>query len=146
MYLRQYGRQTWLADILPSVCGLWNDKCSSSGKRIASVRWFLHTASHKMLPELFFWAHFLSLARSKLRVCSANHRAGYFSNLECDWLSIVWAYSERETYFCHDAGCAVSELYMEVTYHNLPYNFAQVLQRWWRYLGNDEIARRYVIL
>ena len=43
------------------------------------------------------WARFLSLARSKLRLCSANHRAGYFSNLACDWLSIVWAYSEQET-------------------------------------------------
>ena len=40
------------------------------------------------------WARFLSLAQSKLRLCSANHRAGYFSNLACDWLSIVWAYSE----------------------------------------------------
>ena len=43
------------------------------------------------------WACFLSLARSKLRLSSANHRAGYFSNLACDWLSIVWAYSEQET-------------------------------------------------
>ena len=42
-------------------------------------------------------ARFLPLARSKLRLCSANHRAGYFSNLACDWLSIVWAYSEQET-------------------------------------------------
>ena len=37
-------------------------------------------------------ARFLSLARSKLRLCSANNRAGYLSNLACDWLSIVWAY------------------------------------------------------
>ena len=36
---------------------------------------------------------FLPLARSKLRLCSVNHRAGYFSNLACDWLSIVWTYS-----------------------------------------------------
>ena len=42
-------------------------------------------------------ARFLPLARSKLRLCSANHRAGYFSNPTCDWLSIVWAYSEQET-------------------------------------------------
>ena len=42
-------------------------------------------------------ARFLSLAQSKLRLCSANHRAGYFSNLDCDWLSIVWAYFEQET-------------------------------------------------
>ena len=40
---------------------------------------------------------FLSLALSKLRLCSANHMAGYFSNLACDWLSIVWAFSEQET-------------------------------------------------
>ena len=42
-------------------------------------------------------ARFLSLVRSKLRLCSANHGAGYFSNLACDWLSIVWAYSGQET-------------------------------------------------
>ena len=43
------------------------------------------------------WAHFLSLPQSKLRLCSANHRAGYFSYLACDWLSIVWGYSMQET-------------------------------------------------
>ena len=43
------------------------------------------------------WACFLSLARSKLRLCSDNHRAGYFSNLACDWPSIVWAYCEHKT-------------------------------------------------
>ena len=32
-----------------------------------------------------------------LRLCSANHRTGYFNNLACDWLSIVWAYSEQDT-------------------------------------------------
>ena len=43
------------------------------------------------------WVRFPSLTWSKLRQCSANHRAGYFSNLACDWLSIVWAYSKQET-------------------------------------------------
>ena len=42
-------------------------------------------------------AHFLSLARSKLRLCSANHRPGYWSNLPCDWPSTAWAYSKLET-------------------------------------------------
>ena len=42
-------------------------------------------------------AHFLSLARSKLRLCSANHRPGYWSNLPCYWPSTAWAYSEQET-------------------------------------------------
>ena len=48
-------------------------------------------AKHKTVKTM---ARFLS--RSKLRLCSANHRAGYFSNLACDWLSIVWAYSKQE--------------------------------------------------
>ena len=56
-----------------------------------------------MLAEVTCWtvgknrACFLFLTRSKLRLCSGNHRTGYFSNLACDWLSIVWAYSEQET-------------------------------------------------
>ena len=41
-------------------------------------------------------ACFLSLAWSKLRLCSANHRPGYWSNLPCDWPSTAWAYSEQE--------------------------------------------------
>ena len=32
----------------------------------------------------------------KLRLCLANHRAGYFSNLACDWLSIVSAFFKQE--------------------------------------------------
>ena len=43
------------------------------------------------------WSRFLTLARSMLRLCSVNHRAGYFSNLACGWLNIVWAYSKQET-------------------------------------------------
>ena len=46
---------------------------------------------------MIIWARFMSLAHSKLRLCSVNHRAGYFSNLACDWLSIVRAYSKQET-------------------------------------------------
>ena len=42
-------------------------------------------------------ARFLSFAQSKLRLWSANHRTGYFSNLACDWLIIVGAYSEQDT-------------------------------------------------
>ena len=33
------------------------------------------------------WATFLSLAWSELRLCSANHRPGYWSNLPWNWLS-----------------------------------------------------------
>ena len=42
-------------------------------------------------------AYFLSLAWSKLRLCSANHRPGYWSNLAYDWPSTAWAYSKQET-------------------------------------------------
>ena len=64
-----------------------------------SLLWALAVASATLLRRLLplSRARFLSLARSKLRLCLANHRAGYFSNLACDWLSIVWAYSEQET-------------------------------------------------
>ena len=53
--------------------------------------------------DIVLWKHiwtracFLSLAQSKLRLCSANHRTGYWSNLPCDWPSTAWAYSEQET-------------------------------------------------
>ena len=42
------------------------------------------------------WARFLSLARRKPRLCSVGHRAGYFSNLACDWLSLVRAYPAQK--------------------------------------------------
>ena len=64
---------------LPTNCELFPQLMTSNG-----LPWFC-------------WAHFLSLPQSKLRLCAANHRAGYFSNLACDWLIIVWAYSEQET-------------------------------------------------
>ena len=51
----------------------------------------------KSLVRLTSGPAFCLLLGSKLRLCSANHRAGCFSNLVCDWLSIVWAYSDQET-------------------------------------------------
>ena len=53
-----------------------------------------HTVSH--VSNELIRTRFLSLARSKLRLCSANHKPGYWSNLPCDWLSTVWANSEQE--------------------------------------------------
>ena len=43
------------------------------------------------------WTHFLSLSPSELRLCSAYHRPGYWSNLPGGWPSTVCAYSEQET-------------------------------------------------
>ena len=41
-------------------------------------------------------ARFLSCAWSKLRLCSANHRPGYWSNLPFDWPSTVWRRRGRQ--------------------------------------------------
>ena len=49
------------------------------------------------LIETAPWACFLSLAWRKLRLCLANHRPDYWSNLPCDWLSTAWAYFKQET-------------------------------------------------
>ena len=70
------------------ICVLWPN----------CFKWWLDVKDplHHYLNQEF-WARFLSLAQSKLRLYSANHKAGYFSNLACDWLSIVWAYSEQQT-------------------------------------------------
>ena len=45
---------------------------------------------HGRFTDFLFRARFLSLARSKLRLRLANHRAGYLSNLACDWLSMLY--------------------------------------------------------
>ena len=46
--------------------------------------------------DILYRVHLLSLARSELRLCSSNHRPGYWSSLSCDWLSRAQAYSEQE--------------------------------------------------
>ena len=58
--------------------------------------------SHHHLNNFPTWA-FLSLAQSKLRLCPANHMAGYFSNVACDWsscehsLSLLQARDRKQT-------------------------------------------------
>ena len=47
------------------------------------------------LSSLASRVRFLCLVPSKLRLCSANHRPGYWSNLTCNWPSTAWAYSEH---------------------------------------------------
>ena len=69
--------------------GIWN-YFSQKIKTVYPTWSVYHSA------QLMTRARFLSPARSKLRLCSANHRAGYFSYLACDhWWSIVWAYSKQ---------------------------------------------------
>ena len=61
------------------------------------------------------WACFLSLAWSKIRLCLP----GYFSNLACDWLGIVWAYSEQGT----ENGPWCPLTYVELIHWRQFYNF-----------------------
>ena len=68
-----------------------------SNKQEASVGSDNGLAPDRHQANVWTRARFLCFAWSKLRLCSANHRTGYFSNLACDWLSIVWGYSEQET-------------------------------------------------
>ena len=58
---------------------------------VGRTHWLVWLWFYKLVFKEDTRAHFLSLPQSKLRLCSANHRAGYFSNLAGDWLSIVWA-------------------------------------------------------
>ena len=72
-----------------------HNTCNSGGRKHTS-KWVwqcLQNSSHFVLASI--WTGFLSFARSKLRLCSANHRLGYWSNLPCDWPSTAWAYSRE---------------------------------------------------
>ena len=51
----------------------------------------------QLVSLLYNRAHFLSLAQSKFRLCSVNHRPCYWSNLACDWPSTAWVNSKLET-------------------------------------------------
>ena len=95
---------SWLAQILSAS---WIKKSSQYLTRLIMFIWtqWLNISYHikygncstMLCLSNKIRAHFLSLARSKLRLCSANHRSGYWSNLPCDWPSRAWVYSEQET-------------------------------------------------
>ena len=53
----------------------------------------ISAATYKILSSTRTWALFLYLARNQIRLCSVNHRPGYWSNLPCDWPSTAWTYS-----------------------------------------------------
>ena len=86
-------RTTWVFDIFG--CQL-DELCGFPGDPLARCR---NISTGLLIFEITIgtWARFLSLARSKLRLCSANHRPGYWNNLPCDWPSTAWAYSQQET-------------------------------------------------
>ena len=90
---------------------------------------------HVVVPKPVKWCYrddlrytrgrFLSLARSKLRLCSANHRSGYWNNPPCHWPSTAWAYSEQET---ENGSWSILNHYL--THQNMDdtYNFWEILQ------------------
>ena len=55
--------------------------------------------TRKMFPfdDVIMFSLLLGVSSGCVRPITGQHRAGYFSNLACDWLSIVCAYSEQET-------------------------------------------------
>ena len=69
----------WIAHQSQSLCDEFH---------ISETRWSKPTVTR---------ARFLSLTPGKLRLYSANHRPGYWSNLPYDWPSTASAYSEQET-------------------------------------------------
>ena len=79
---------------MPSFCSS-NPHTTSTERRQAERNYGINWRSDRHSPNI--WAHFMSLARGKLRLWSANRRAGYFSNLTRDWLSIARVYSEQDT-------------------------------------------------
>ena len=83
-------------------CFLWSVQlskqfCGEAGDLRRNRAHYDVTVMLKLFPTRLYWARFLSLARSKLSLCSANHRPGYWSNLPCGWPSTAWVYSEQET-------------------------------------------------
>ena len=81
----------------------WGDKTTLRPSDLQSPQWLCYSYTGKMLslhwiislgPFSVSWSE---QAQSKLRLCSANHRPGYWSNLPCDWLNTAWAYSKQGT-------------------------------------------------
>ena len=82
--------------------------CSSSAKKYFSCiisRFILSNNHFQLGPDIIWlinnqwyqiWAHFLSFAGSKLRLCSANHRPGYWSNPPCDWPTVGPGLQDRQ--------------------------------------------------
>ena len=79
--------------------GCVNPFCASASyyKPCWCLKWKYSGYSTSISWRLMPRARFLPLALSKLRLCSANPRPGYLSNLSCDWPSTAWAYSEQGT-------------------------------------------------
>ena len=87
----------WISPFIQSICsptsalyGTFVDVNLTGGSPCSKTQTRLASTSYPCIGPVF-----CLLLGASLR--SANHRAGYISNLACDWLSIVRAYSEQET-------------------------------------------------
>ena len=88
IYIVHLNMWALLVNLVPNT-GLWSRQHPNDQ--------FAWIPCNKIPCSLKRRARFLSLAQSKLRLCSANRSPGYWSNLPCDWPRTAWAYSEQET-------------------------------------------------
>ena len=82
--------------ILYHICGLY-DAIQNGHQDLTTSECFVSRGVVYHLLQNTPWVRFLWHVRNKPRLCSANHRPGYWSNLPCDWPSTAWVYSEGET-------------------------------------------------
>ena len=84
-------KRQWRGVLMFSFICAWINGWVKNREAVDLRRHRTHYDVIVMSSRVWIWAHFLSLARSKLRLYSANHRPGYWSNLPCDWPSTAWA-------------------------------------------------------
>ena len=106
----------WLWENRTNFFYIFTDICSLHSSFLIPN---ISTPNKNVIIWSSFWGSFCHVgdtwARSKLRLCSANHRPGYWSNLPCDWPSTAWAYSEQET----ENGPWSMSYYNELVKHSL---------------------------
>ena len=113
-------------------CFLWSVQlskqfCGEAGDLRRNRAYYDVTVMLKLFPTRLYWARFLSLARSKLSLCSANHRPGYWSNLPCGWPSTAWVYSEQETLVCdRESHCSWVWGPWRTSLHSTMYGFTNI--------------------
>ena len=75
--------------------------CRPSNKPLSTVCLLMHIRVTRPKWVQYCYTMTLFIMKQvwlcKLRLFSANHRQGYWSNLPCDWLSTAWAHSKQET-------------------------------------------------
>ena len=91
----------WITGMFQLHCSFWCDMNSVSAyamEKIGPVIIMPCVYCWVCSTVCLYWNQRATWAQAITgQVTSGNHRADYFSNLACDWLSIVWANSEQAT-------------------------------------------------